>query len=115
MATIDIIFIATVMKKQYALMLNQYLRASSVHWPSAFGAWLLISLGLVIFVIPIIQKENTFISLLYGFVYGLVIYGTYEATNYAIINNWPLKFACIDVIWGITLTILCTMFVKFLY
>jgi len=31
---------------------------------------------------------------------GLVIYTVYETTNYALINNWELKVALIDSIWG---------------
>ncbi len=31
---------------------------------------------------------------------GLVIYIVYETTNYALINNWELKVALIDGIWG---------------
>lgn len=32
---------------------------------------------------------------------GLVIYGVYNATTYAILKDYPLKVAIIDTLWGI--------------
>ena len=32
---------------------------------------------------------------------GLVIYGVYNATTYAILKNYPLKVAIIDTLWGL--------------
>lgn len=32
---------------------------------------------------------------------GLVIYGVYNATTYAILKDYPLKVAIIDTLWGL--------------
>jgi uncharacterized membrane protein len=32
--------------------------------------------------------------------FGLVIYGVYESTNYAIFDNWNLKALVLDTLWG---------------
>ena len=32
--------------------------------------------------------------------FGLVIYGVYEATNYATLKNWQMKFLIVDTLWG---------------
>jgi uncharacterized membrane protein len=36
----------------------------------------------------------------YGALVGLVVYGVYNATNYAIMSDWPLHVALIDTTWG---------------
>lgn len=35
-----------------------------------------------------------------AFLLGLVVYGVYETTNYAIIDKWPLKAVIMDTLWG---------------
>ena len=35
-----------------------------------------------------------------AFILGLTVYGTYDGTNYAILDNWPIKAVLIDTIWG---------------
>ena len=39
-------------------------------------------------------------SILDAFLLGLCIYGTYEATNMAILDNWPIKAFIADTLWG---------------
>ena len=35
-----------------------------------------------------------------AFILGVVIYGVYETTNYAILNNWEPKAVIMDTMWG---------------
>lgn len=35
---------------------------------------------------------------------GIVAYGTYEFTNWAVIAGWPVALVPIDLLWGIALT-----------
>lgn len=39
-------------------------------------------------------------SILDAFLLGLSIYGIYEATNMAILDNWPIKALIADTLWG---------------
>lgn len=39
-----------------------------------------------------------------GALLGALAYGTYEMTNYATIDVWPLSVVLVDVIWGSMLT-----------
>ena len=39
-------------------------------------------------------------SVLNSFIFGIVMYGVYEFTNYAIFDKWTLKTVLIDTIWG---------------
>jgi hypothetical protein len=35
-----------------------------------------------------------------AFLLGIVIYGVYETTNYALFNNWSILTVIIDTLWG---------------
>ena len=35
-----------------------------------------------------------------AFLLGLVIYGVYETTNYALLKNWSLLTVILDTLWG---------------
>jgi uncharacterized membrane protein len=35
---------------------------------------------------------------------GLFAYGTYELTNWAVIQNWPAGLVVVDMAWGVVLT-----------
>jgi uncharacterized membrane protein len=43
-----------------------------------------------------------------AFLFGLVIYGVYETTNYATFNKWTLLMLLLDTVWGGTLFALTT-------
>lgn len=38
-----------------------------------------------------------------AFLLGLVIYGVYETTNYALLRNWHIFTVFLDTLWGATL------------
>lgn len=43
-----------------------------------------------------------------AFLFGLVIYGVYETTNYATFNKWTPWMLLLDTVWGGTLLALTT-------
>ena len=40
-------------------------------------------------------------ALLYGAFIGLIIYGVFNGTNYAIFDGWSSKISLVDTTWGI--------------
>ena len=62
-------------------------------------------LGAAICYIFLIAGLNYFIikprkSVSDAFLLGLVIYGDYETTNYALFSNWSIVSVIIDTLWG---------------
>jgi len=49
-----------------------------------------------------------------AFLLGLVIYGVYETTSYALLKNWHITTVIIDTLWGGTLFALTTFIVRLL-
>ena len=67
--------------------------------PTVNSLGVLLSYSLMIFGINyfILQKNA---SLLDAFLFGIVIYGIYDATAYALFSKWSVNLALIDTLWG---------------
>ncbi len=62
-------------------------------------AWFFIVLGNYVFVTPM----TDFVwwkSIVWGFCFGVVIYGVYNTTNMAVFTQWSVLVAIIDTFWG---------------
>ena len=60
----------------------------------AFFAYLFLVIGFYYFII--LQKK----SYLDAFILGIVIYGVYEGTSFAIFNKWNWTTFFLDTLWG---------------
>ena len=74
-------------------------------------------LAVVICYIFIISGLNYFIirpnrSINDAFLFGLIIYGIYETTNWAIFTKWSIFSVIIDTLWGGILFALTTFIVR---
>ena len=103
MLIIDGIWLGLISKGFYAKQLDLLSRDSYIVW-SALMAWIIIVLGVIILVLPQVSKVKHAVK--YGALYGFVLYGLYDFTNYAILKNWSLTMTLVDVLWGMTL---CTI------
>lgn len=97
---IDLIVISTLILPLYQDNISSILRINP-DIASSLIAWFLITLGIVYFVNP--NSKNKKQSFGRGAILGLVIYGVYDLTNYAIIQNWKISMVIIDIIWGMFL------------
>ena len=78
---------------------------------SAALVWLLLALAIAAQRTP--DRYST--SLVYGMCVGLLAYGVFNATNYAILRDWPIKIAMIDTFWGITVCGLASLVVYYVF
>lgn len=98
----DIIWILLFMKPRYESQISNIQNQSlKVNYLYAFFAYILMLIGLFVYCIPNIDKKNKIkTSLIYGFLFGLILYGVYDFTAAAVIRNWDMKTAIYDMIWG---------------
>ncbi len=68
----------------------------------ALLCYILLILGLNYFIID--PKK----SLLDAFLLGILIYGVYETTSYAILDKWNMQAVALDTLWGGVLFALTT-------
>jgi len=97
---IDMIWLALVAKNFYKEQIG-FLMRPDVNWFAAIIFYLLFIAGLITFVIsPAVIKQSWVHALLYGALFGLITYATYDLTNLATIKDWPLLVTVVDLIWG---------------
>ncbi len=101
---IDLVWLLLIMPGFYEKQLSGFNRPEKIPFWSALIAWLLIPLGIAFFVLPL--SKSTGAAALNGAVYGLILYGMYGFTNYAILADWTKLMLAVDVIWG---TVLCSV------
>ncbi len=102
---IDLTWLGLVMAKFYKTELGPLARRSGEAmapvWWAAFLVYALIPLGLVLFVLPRVSPETPATAALgWGFVYGVILYGVYDLTNYSLIDRWPWRMTLVDIAWG---------------
>lgn len=100
---IDMVWLGLVAKDFYQKQIG-FLMTPNVNWAAAIIFYLLFIVGLVLFVIePALKFQSWNHAVLYGALFGLITYATYDLTNLATLKNWPLLVTVIDLIWGATL------------
>jgi uncharacterized membrane protein len=98
---IDMVWLGLVAKNFYRRHLGEML-SPKVNWPAAILFYLLFIAGLLLFVIEPAQGR-ALQALWKGAFFGLIAYATYDLTNLATMNNWPLLVTVVDLVWGTVL------------
>jgi uncharacterized membrane protein len=97
---IDMVWLGLIAKNLYSRHLG-FIMAPQVKWVAAIVFYLLFIVGLVFFVIqPAIVKDSLTYAVFAGLLFGLITYATYDLTNLATLNNWPITITIIDLAWG---------------
>jgi len=70
-------------------------------WSAALVVYLALALGILWFVLPRVSAANPVMSAgLWGFAFGIIIYGVYDMTNLATLAGYSLRLATVDMLWG---------------
>lgn len=110
---IDFLWLGIIMSKFYKDELGALGRISNgaltpVLWAAGI-VYVLIPLGIVLFALPRVSSENMVSSALFwGFLYGIVLYGVYDMTNYSLVGKWSLRMSIVDILWGGTINAVVT-------
>jgi uncharacterized membrane protein len=111
---LDYLWLGVLASGLYRRELGAFLRLNGDHlvpiiW-AALVVYLAIPLGVVLFALPRLSADQLVGSaLLWGALYGLVLYTVYDMTNYALVKDWPLRLSLVDICWGTTLNALATL------
>ena len=81
----------------------------TLYWAAGF-VYFFIPLGITYFACFLSKTRS--MALFNGALLGLIMYTVYEFTNLALIKNWPLEMALLDILWG---PILCGLSAAFAF
>lgn len=105
---VDLAWIGWLMKDFYSEQLGDLARRSdgslAPRWGAAIATYLIIPLGLVLFVPARVGAGELGGYLLWGAVFGAILYGVYDLTNRAVLDRFSLAMTLADLGWG---TVLC--------
>ena len=100
---LDMIWLGLIARNFYAKELGLLMR-SDINWTAAIIFYLLFIVGLVLFVIaPAVEKGAWTYALMFGALFGLITYATYDLSNLATLKGWPLLVTIVDMAWGAVL------------
>ena len=101
---IDALWIGFVAKGIYenalgVLMREQPLALAALTFYAVYAA------GIVYFaVLPALTQSSIYTALTNGAFLGLLAYGTFSVTNFAVLSAWTAKLLVTDVLWGAAIT-----------
>ena len=106
---LDGIWLGLLMKNFYRHQLAPIVRLSdggiAPNWPAAFVVYVMLGLGIAAFVIP--RAATVPSAAAYGALFGLVVYGVYDFTNYSTLRQWPWSLTLVDIAWGTLASAAC--------
>jgi len=106
----DAIWLGLIAQPFYQAQIG-FLLAKKANWAAAGVFYLLYVAGLVFFVVePALRTRATpGRAALRGAFFGLVAYATYDLTNLATVDRWPIVVTAVDMAWGTALGALTTL------
>lgn len=99
-AVVDGVWLYVMGSQLYKPVLGDIL-ASDVRIAPAIAFYLLFPIGLTIFAVdPATKTGSVGTALIFGALFGLFTYATYDLTNFATLRNWTLQITLIDIAYG---------------
>ena len=107
---IDMLWLGIVARDFYQKNLAFVFR-SGVNWIAAVVFYLVYIIGILLSAVrPALEKGIWTRAILWGGLFGFFTYATYDLTNLATVKDWPLKVVMVDIIWGIVLCSVVSLF-----
>ena len=104
---LDYLWIVVLMKSFYLREMGDMARTTpdgrsiQPRLGSAFGVYLALPGGVVLFSLPHVDPSNLLATaLLWGALFGVTVYSVYDLTNRATLRHWPVKLVLLDIAWG---------------
>jgi len=106
---LDAIWLGLIARRLYRAQIG-FLMAKQPKWAAAGVFYLLFVAGLVVFCVsPGIREGSLGRAAWRAALFGLVTYATYDLTNLATVEGWPLLVTAIDLAWGTALSTATTL------
>ena len=101
---LDLIWLGVVARGFYRKHLG-YLMSPDVRWGAAIAFYLVYIAGIVVFaVMPAAERGSLLRAICLGGFFGFVAYAAFDLTSLALIKDFPVTAAVVDLCWGTVLT-----------
>jgi len=101
---IDGLWLTVISKNFYSKHLGYLMSKNPNLWAAGLFYLIYIFAMVVLVVTPGLEKGSFWSTVLSGALFGLCCYATYDLTNLATVQNWPLIITIVDLIWGTVLS-----------
>jgi uncharacterized membrane protein len=99
---LDGVWLGVLMKNFYRAQLAPIVRLAdggiAPNWPAAFVVYALLGSGIAVFVIP--RASTVSLAAADDALFGFVVCGVYDFTDYSTLRQWPFVLTVADVAWG---------------
>ena len=96
----DMIWLGSMASRFYRPTLGDIM-LSGVNLAPAILFYLLYPIGLLLFAIsPALKNDSLATASVYGALFGLFTYATYDLSNQATLRNWSATLTAVDIGWG---------------
>ena len=114
---LDVVWLGVVMKSFYREQLGPIALTAvdgslAPIWAAAVPVYLLMGIGVAVFVSPRVEKQPVARALAWGALYGLILFGVYDLTNLATLRGYSPLLAAVDIAWGAGSSALTTLAIK---
>ena len=100
LSVLDVLWLWWVVGRLYRAELGSLMRTEVAMLP-AVAFYLIYIVGIVVFaVMPALVSGSLLRAAGLGALLGFIAYCTYDLTNLATLNGWPVKVAMLDIAWG---------------
>lgn len=100
----DMLWLGVIARDFYKEQIG-FLMRSQIYWIPAVLFYFLYIFSVIFFAFSPAWKEGSLLNAFcYAALFGLICYATYNLTNYATLEDWPLKLTIIDTLWGAFIT-----------
>ena len=104
MGVMDFVWLGFVAKKLYYDEMGKIL-LEKPNMSAALIFYAIYVIGVVMFVIsPALEKGSLTHAAVFGALFGLVAYATYDLTNLATLKGFSSRIVAIDLLWGMVIT-----------
>ena len=101
---LDVLWLGVLARKFYQAQLGHLMRPD-VQWVPAVLFYAIYVAALVVIVVaPAVEKQSLSRAIGFGALFGLAAYAAYDLTSLALIRDYPVRAAVVDLAWGTVLS-----------
>lgn len=108
---LDFLWLGIIQRKSWENQVHDIQKSPMTVRPAgAIIAYFMIAVAVVVFVLPLVHKDHILQdSLILGGLMGLVLYGVYDGTTYAILKDYRIDMMIGDILWGVFVVAMGTL------